>query len=72
MNAFVRLDPHGPGHPAAADYSERPYAHRQAWISRDGVVYVSTNSMEDATDYDGLTEFAREADAALRAAVADQ
>lgn len=70
MNAFVRLDPHGPGHPAAADYSERPYAHRQAWINREGVVYVSTNSREDEDNWAGLTEFARTAEAELRKAVA--
>jgi hypothetical protein len=67
----ITLNPYGKKHAAAAVLDDQ-LNHRQAFISRNGVVYVSTNSMEDAPDYDGLTEFAREADAALRAAVADQ
>ena len=67
----ITIHPHGPDHVCAAEFGDL-LSHRQAWINRNGVVSVSTNSTEDAADYDGLTEFAREADAALRAAVADQ
>jgi len=72
----ITLDPYGPGHPCAAETD--PTRQRRAWISRRGVVHIGTNSSEalhrvDPIDnYDGLAEFAREADAALRAAVADQ
>ena len=72
----ITLDPYGPEHPCAAETDR--LRQREAWIGRDGTVYVSTNSREadhyadPIPDYDGLTEFAREADAALRAAVADQ
>ena len=65
----ITLDPHGPSHVCAAEFGDL-LSHRQAWIDRTGVVSVYTNSLEGAADYDGLTEFAREADAALRAAVA--
>ena len=65
----ITLDPHGPDHVAAAELGDL-LSHRRAWIDRTGVVSVYTNSLEDAADYDGLTEFAREADEALRAAVA--
>lgn len=66
----IILDPHG-AHGVAAAETDR-FDPRQAWISRQGVVYVSTNSDEGESDWEGLTEFAREAAAALRAAVADQ
>ena len=66
----ITLDPYGPEHPCAAETDR--LRHREAWISRNGVVYISTNNLEDAADYDGLTEFARAADEALREAVADQ
>ena len=72
----ITLDPYGPEHAAAASLEE---GYRRAFIDREGRVYIATNSnegdhrYEDPIDnYDGLTEFAREADAALRAAVADQ
>ena len=70
----ITLNPHGPDHVCAA--STDKMLHRSAWIDREGTVFVSTNSLEvgdsfdPIPDYDGLTEFAREADAALRAAVA--
>jgi hypothetical protein len=69
----ITLDPHGPDHVCAAETD--PYRHRRAWINRSGIVYLDTSSREAEQDYllrdwEGLTEFAREADAALRAAVA--
>ena len=69
----ITLDPHGPDHVCAAETD--PTRQRRAWISRRGIVYLDTNSREAEQDYllrdwDGLTEFARAADAALRAAVA--
>lgn len=66
----ITLDPHGPDHACAAEYADDFLAHRRAWISREGVVYVATNSLEAADDWAGLTEFARMAEAALREAVA--
>ena len=73
----ITIDPYGREHAAAAEI-ELANPYRYAFIDRDGIVYVKASSTEAGhwkypiPDYDGLTEFAREADAALRAAVADQ
>ena len=73
----ITLDPYGEQHAAAAK-AEIENGYRSAFIDREGTVYVQTSSNEAydydqaIPNYDDLTEFAREADAALRAAVADQ
>ena len=73
----ITLNPYGEQSAIAARLSTaNPY--RYAFIDRNGAVYVQTTSTEGEhweypiPDYDGLTEFARAADAALREAVADQ
>ena len=73
----IKLNPYGKRHAAAARL-ETANPYRSAFIDRDGAVYIQTGSSEAGhwectiTDYDGLTEFGRAADEALREAVADQ